>query len=96
MLNTKLIFPLEHKNILIVDYADKSKIKEKGGKWDSENKFWYFEGVLPEELNEYKSYEIFVEYENKDIFKSKYKSLKWYKEKKIWLCNEKDYKLFIT
>ena len=53
---------------------------------------WYFMGDLPEELKKYKSYPVHIEYEDKDIFKTKYKSLRWSPIKKNWLCNETDYK----
>jgi hypothetical protein len=49
-------------------------------------------GDLPEELQKYKSYPVFIEYDDKDLFKTKYKSLRWNPTKKNWLCNELDYK----
>jgi len=79
----------------MVPFEDKDLVKKHGAKWDSLNKNWYFvsdlEKGLPEELKKYKSYAVHVEYEDKDIFKSKYKSLRWNPVKKNWLCNEFDY-----
>ncbi len=83
------------KYTLLVPFEDKDIVKKHGAKWDSLNKNWYFvsdlENGLPEELKKYKSYPVHVEYEDKDIFKSKYKSLRWNPVKKNWLCNEFDY-----
>ena len=85
-----------HKYTLIVPFEDKDIVKSLGAKWDSLNKNWYFVGDLqtpiPEELKKYKSYPVHIEYEDKDIFKTKYKSLRWSPIKKNWLCNETDYK----
>ena len=80
------------KYTLLVPFDDKDIVKKLGAKWDSLNKNWYFMGDLPEELKKYKSYPVHIEYEDKDIFKSKYKSLRWSPIKKNWLCNETDYK----
>jgi hypothetical protein len=84
------------KYTLLVPFEDKDIVKSLGAKWDSLNKNWYFMGdlnnPLPEELKKYKSYPVHIEYEDKDIFKTKYKSLRWSPIKKNWLCNETDYK----
>jgi hypothetical protein len=80
------------KYTLLVPFEDKDIVKGFGAKWDSLNKNWYFIGDLPEELKKYKSYPVHIEYEDKDIFKTKYKSLRWSPIKKNWLCNETDYK----
>jgi hypothetical protein len=81
---------------LLVPFEDKDIVKKLGAKWDFLNKNWYFvsdlENSLPEELKKYKAYPVHVEYEDKDIFKSKYKSLRWNPTKKNWLCNETDYR----
>ena len=88
------------KYTLLVPFEDKDIVKKHGAKWDSLNKNWYFvsnlENGLPEELKKYKSYPVHVEYEDKDIFKSKYKSLRWNPVKKNWLCNEFDYNAITT
>ena len=88
------------KYTLLVPFEDKDIVKKHGAKWDSLNKNWYFvsdlENGLPEELKKYKSYPVHVEYEDKDIFKSKYKSLRWNPVKKNWLVNEFDYKAITT
>ena len=81
-----------NKTLLLVAFEDKDIVKKLGAKWDSLNKIWYFIGDLPEELQKYKSYPVHVEYEDKDIFRSKYKSLRWNPTKKNWLCNEADYR----
>ena len=80
------------KYTLLVPFEDKDIVKSLGAKWDSLNKNWYFMGDLPEELIKYKSYPVFIEYDDKDLFKTKYKSLRWNPTKKNWLCNENDYK----
>ncbi len=80
------------KYTLLVPFEDKDIVKSLGAKWDSLNKNWYFMGDLPEELKKYKSYPVHIEYEDKDIFKTKYKSLRWSPIKKNWLCNETDYR----
>lgn len=89
-----------NKTLLLVPFEDKDIVKKHGAKWDSLNKNWYFvsdlENGLPEELKKYKSYPVHVEYEDKDIFKSKYKSLRWNPTKKNWLCNEFDYNAITT
>ena len=88
------------KYTLLVPFQDKDIVKKQGAQWDSLNKNWYFvsdlENGLPEELKKYKSYPVHVEYEDKDIFKSKYKSLRWNPVKKNWLCNEFDYNAITT
>ena len=84
------------KYTLLVPFEDKDIVKKHGAKWDSLNKNWYFIGDLPEELKKYNSYPVHVEYEDKDIFKSKYKSLRWNPVKKNWLCNEFDYNAITT
>ena len=85
---------------LLVPFEDKDIVKKHGAKWDFLNKNWYFvsdlENSLPEELKKYKAYPVHVEYEDKDIFKSKYKSLRWNPVKKNWLCNEFDYNAITT
>jgi hypothetical protein len=80
------------KHTLLVPFEDKDNAKIMGCKWDSLNKNWYFIGDLPEELKKYKSYPVHIEYDDKDILKSKYKSLRWNPTKKNWLCNETDYR----
>ena len=84
------------KYTLLVPFEDKDIVKKHGCKWDSLNKNWYFvgdlENGLPEEIKKYKCYSVHVEYEDKDIFKSKYKSLRWNPIKNNWLCNELDYR----
>ena len=84
------------KYTLLVPFEDKDLVKSLGAKWDSLNKTWFFiadlEKELPKELEKYKTYPVFIEYGDKDIFKSKYKSLRWNPTKKLWLCNENDYK----
>jgi|APGre2960657373_1045057.scaffolds.fasta_scaffold09508_3 hypothetical protein len=80
------------KYTLLVPFDDKDIVKKLGAKWDSVNKNWYFMGDLPEELQKYKSYPVFIEYDDKDLFKTKYKSLRWNPTKKNWLCNETDYR----
>ena len=84
------------KNILMVLFADKDIVKGLGAKWDASKKQWYFMGVLPDELKKYISYVVDVPFDDKDIFKKRFPSLRWSPENKTWFCNEEDYNKYLS
>lgn len=97
--NTLKPTPNKQKIRLIFPYADNSKYKKLGVKWDNENKMWYFpslDGELPDNLKPYKCYKIAINYDDKEFFKPLLKSMRWDKNNKIWLVNQEDYDKFLS
>lgn len=83
---------------LLFPYSENSNVKKLGAKWNNVDKIWYFpsiDGTLPEELKKYKSYEIFIEYDDKEYFKPILTSMKFDKLLKKWLVNQEDYEKFM-
>ena len=63
-------------------------------KWDAKTKLWYV-GEMVEGLKPYTIMKIQVEYDDKDIFKSRYKSMKWRTMDKTWTCSYDDYMRYL-
>jgi hypothetical protein len=86
------------KHYLLVPYDKKDELKEKYLiKWDTDKKLWYFLGEdIPVELKLFKLYYIAVSFDDKDIYKKKYKSMKWDAIEKQWCCNGQDYERIMT
>lgn len=84
---------------LLFPYSLNAEIKKLGGKWDPENKYWYYpslDGTLPLELEKYKKYDVAIDYEDKEYYKPLLKSMKWDKVKKVWSVNKEDYDKYLT
>jgi hypothetical protein len=66
----------ENKIYLLVPYEKKDELKKLYKiKWDAETKLWYV-GEMVEGLKPYAIMKIQVEYDDKDLCKSKYKSMR--------------------
>ena len=76
---------------LAIPFILKDKFKKLGAKWDMHNKLWYCEkDELPKELEDYVIERVELEYDKKDIMKSKITSLFFYKKIKSWCVAKKD------
>ena len=86
---------IENKIYLLVPYNKKDELKKLYKiKWDAEKKLWYV-GEMVEGLKPYAIMKIQVEYSDKDLCKSKYKSMRWNTIDKTWICSYDDYMTFI-
>ena len=84
-----------NKIYLLVPFDKKDELKKLYDiKWDAERKLWYI-GEIVEELKPYTIMKIQVDYEDKELCKSKYKSMRWHTIDKIWTCSYEDYMEFI-
>ena len=63
-------------------------------KWDTQSKLWYADEMV-EALEPYKIMKIQVEYDDKDDYKLRYKSMRWQTTDKTWTCSYEDYIKFI-
>ena len=74
-------------------YAENTEFKKLGVKWDSTDKYWYYpsvDGKLPDNLKDFEKKEIYIEYDDKEFYKTKLKSLRWDKTNKKWYCSQKE------
>lgn len=77
---------------LCIPYERKDELKPLKIKWSSERKTWYFDGdELPEELKPYVSKFVDIAYEDKDVYKTMYKSMMFDRERKLWKMSAFDY-----
>jgi len=84
---------------LLFKYADRGEAKALGAKWNSVEKMWYYpsvDGSIPIELNKYKSYDIHIDYDDKEYWKEALSSLKWDATRKLWMVNEEDHLKFLS
>lgn len=80
---------------LLVPYEKKDELKKLYNiKWDAQRKLWYINEII-DELKPYIIMKIQVDYEDKDLCKSKYKSMRWSTSDKTWICSYDDYMEFI-
>ena len=63
-------------------------------RWDANTKLWYI-GEMVEGLRPYAIMNIQVDYNDKDLCKSKYKSMRWNTMDKTWIGSYDDYQNFI-
>lgn len=77
-----LCIPFERKDEIKKDF----KIR-----WDAIKKVWYYEEDLPEELKKYELMIIDISYDDKDMMKKKFKSMRFDRELKSWTCSMEDY-----
>jgi hypothetical protein len=72
----------------------KDELKKKHKiKYDTDKKIWYIlsNDDLPEDLNKYKKMFVDVDYNDKDIMKKKYQSLRFDFVEKSWYCSLEDF-----
>ncbi len=84
---------------LMFPYAERADAKVLGAKWNSVDKFWYYpsiDGKLPENLMMYRKHDVFIEYEDKEFYKQILPSMRFDKERKVWVVNERDYNIFLN
>jgi hypothetical protein len=84
---------------LLFPYAERADAKALGAKWNSVDKFWYYpsiDGKLPENLMMYRKHDVFIEYEDKEFYKQILPSMRFDKERKVWVVNERDYNIFLN
>ena len=81
------------KTDLSIPFNKKDELKQYKIKWDAEKKIWYFDGEeeLPKELEPYISKYVDIKFEEKDLFKSKFKSMSFDRIKKLWRMSMEDY-----
>ena len=95
---TKKSLPNKKQVRLLFPYAERFEAKKLGAKWNSVNKTWYYpsvDGSLPEDLMKYKCHAIHIEYDDKEFWKEKLKSMKWDAVNKYWVVNNTDYQAFL-
>ena len=78
---------------LLVPFEKKEDVKKEFKiKWDMDNKIWYYIGnELPEALEKYREMVVDVPYEDKDLFKKRFKSMRWNKDDKIWTMSKEEF-----
>jgi hypothetical protein len=82
---------------LLFPYAEKQEAKTLGAKWDVNLKMWYYpsvDGSITEELSKYKAHDVYIEFDDKEYFKTVLTSMKFDKVRKVWMVNTKDFKIF--
>jgi hypothetical protein len=79
---------------LCIPYALKDELKNSHKlKFDMDKKIWYIlsNDDLPEDLKKYKQMFVDIDYDDKDIMKKKYKSLRFDFLEKSWYCSLEDF-----
>lgn len=77
---------------LSIPFDKKDELKPLKIKWNAGQKSWFFQGgELPQELEKYKSIYVDIPYDDKEIFKSKFPSMSFDKERKSWKMSMEDY-----
>lgn len=91
--------PNKQKIRLIFPFEKNADVKKLGARWETDNKYWYYpsiDGTLPDELKEYKSYKVNINYDDKEFFKPQLTSMSFDKTVKSWYVNQEDYDKFKT
>lgn len=91
--------PNKQKIRLIFPFEKNADVKKLGARWETDNKYWYYpsiDGSLPDELKEYKSYKVNINYDDKEFFKPQLTSMSFDKTVKSWYVNQEDYDKFKT
>ena len=70
------------RKFLAVNFEEKDTIKEKGGKWDNDEKLWYIDEENSE-LDKFELIELYVPYEDKDEVREN--GGIWNSQKKKWV-----------
>lgn len=78
---------------LLVPFDKKEDLKtEFKIKWDAEKKIWYYMGnQLPEGLEKYEEMVVDVSYDDKDLFKKRFKTMRWNKDNKVWTMSKEEF-----
>ena len=79
---------------LCIPYSEKDELKKSHKiRFDPEKKIWYIlcNKELPDGLKKYKKMYVEVDYDDKDIMKKKYKSLRFDFDEKSWYCSLEDF-----
>ena len=79
---------------LCIPFNQKDQLKEQYKlRFDLDKKLWYTlcNDDLPEDLKKYKKMYVDIDYEDKDIMKAKYKSLRFDFLEKSWFCSMEDF-----
>ena len=80
---------------LCIPYSEKDELKKNHKiMFDNDKKLWYImsnSDTIPEDLKKYKQMYVDVAYEDKDIMKKRYKSLKFDFDEKSWYCSLEDF-----
>lgn len=77
---------------LSIPYNLKDELKKEGIKWDMKNKTWFIEkDEIPEKLQKYVSMDIFVDFDEKDIYKQTFRSMSWNPLIKKWKVSKEDF-----
>lgn len=90
--NSEEMSDLRRTNLLI-PFDKKEEVKKQFNiRWDMDKKLWYFMGnELPESLEKYQEMIVDVKYEDKDLFKKRFKTMRWNKDDKIWTMSREEY-----
>jgi hypothetical protein len=91
--------PNKQKIRLIFPFEKNADVKKLGARWETDNKYWYYpsiDGTLPDNLKEYKSYKVNINYDDKEFFKPQLTSMSFDKTVKSWYVNQEDYDKFKT
>ena len=83
---------------LCIPFSEKDELKRAHKiRFDTDKKLWFFlaNTELPEGLKKYKKMYVDVSYDDKDIMKKKYKSLKFDFDEKSWYCSLEDFEKMI-
>jgi hypothetical protein len=79
---------------LLIPFDKKDEVKKSFGiKWDNDKKTWYYicNGELPEGLDKYTEMVVDVRYEDKDLFKKRFKTMRWNNIDKYWTMSKEEY-----
>lgn len=81
---------------LCIPYSEKDELKNAHKlRFDMDKKIWYVlcnsDADLPDDLKKYKKMFVDIDYDDKDIMKKKYKSLRFDFLEKCWYCSLEDF-----
>lgn len=78
---------------LLIPFDKKDEVKKDFKiRWDTDKKIWYYIGnELPKGLDKYEEMVVDVRYEDKDLFKKRFKTMRWNNLDKIWTMSREEY-----
>ena len=82
---------MTEKFFIEVPYYEKEYAKERGAKWDKDEKKWYVDDINDELYELYKRVNLTVDYNNKNIVKENY--ARWDHQTKMWFTYQSNDKL---
>lgn len=80
------------KYYLAVAYEEKDELKKVFSiKFDGDLKAWYYETdtPLPKDLEAHVETPVDIPYDDKDLLKTRYNTLRWKPSEKTWVCSAK-------